>query len=278
MPLIRPTYVGVEDIMSAYDSINSDNQYYYSVWHSTKEIAFQFVGEDASKARAYLRANLQAMADADNDNLLYLKFHPADKKGKYITKNTDVIGNTPICCVEPVEGSSVAGVSVERDRSGDTGYQMYKTRLMLEELPKTIDARVSAEIERRLLEAEDLEPEEVEDPTQRIVGIINGIAGNPVIMGLIGQVLNFIKPQAPPIRINGLMNEQNIQQETNPAPVGDQDAPAAEPVPVNEVILNDALGRLHQHCCIDTDLLLLADMADNDPATFAMLLGMLRKR
>ena len=280
MALQKPTYVGVTDIMKAYDSINGNCQYYYSVWHSQKDIAFQYVGEDARQARQYLEDNLEAMAQAGNDNLLYLKFHPVDKKSKYISYKTDIIANTPICCVAPSERPEIAGTP-ERDRSGDTGYQMYKTRLMLEELPATLDIKINEAIERRLLEAEETDDlEEPIDPTQRIVGIINGIAGNPQIMGLIGQVLNFLKPNLPPIRING-MNENNNVPQVDVSQIEKEPGNEADEVTATELnddMLNAALNRLHQHCRLDVDLTLLADMADNNPVLFNSMLGMLRQK
>jgi hypothetical protein len=278
MALQKPTYCGTDNIMAAYDSINGDCQYYYSVWHSQKDIAFQYVGDDATKAREYLKSNLMAMEQAGNDNLLYLKFHPSDKKSKYIENKTTVLANTPICAVELEEGA-IAGDrdnTAPRDRTGDAGYQMYKTRMMLEDLPSILDQKINVILDERLNAAhlvdEDEEPEI--EPVDKIVGIINGIAANPQIMGLIGQVLNFLKPQLQPVRINGM----NQQEATPPAEQNTQPAPAPEPQVVSEEILNEALNRLSQHCRVDTDLLLLADMADNDPAQFQFLLNMLRKR
>ena len=46
--------------------------------------------------------------------------------------------------------------------------------------------------------------------------------------------------------------------------------------PVDENVLNNALDRLHKVCKIDTDLSLLADLAENNPAMFQMLLSNLR--
>jgi len=276
MALLKPTYIGVDAIMNAYDSINADCQYFYSVWHSQKDIAFQYVGEDARKARQYLLDCLTAMAQANNDNLLYLKFHPLDKKTKYVNSRTDIIANTPICVVEPDENSNAVGAVVERDRSSDTGYNAYKMRLMLEELPATLDKKINDAIEARLLETEDGEDIEEIDPVQKTVGMITGLMSNPQIQGLIGQVLAYLKPQTPSVRVNGLnMNEQQEQQVTEKVSA---ETPTAEIMPVNEDMMNEALARLHGHCRLDSDLLLLADMAESNPAQFKMLLTMLRSK
>jgi hypothetical protein len=280
MALMRPTYCGVENIMIAYDSINGDCQYYFSVWHGQKDIAFQYVGEDARKAREYLESNLKAMEQSGNDNLLYLKFHPLDKKTKYINSKTDVIANTPICVIES-ENGEIRGVEVgpriERDRSNDTGYNNYKMRLALEELPTRLDAIIEEKLTARLsgIEDEEIEPIEPVDPVEKYIGIISGIASNPQIMGIIGQVLNFLKPQPVPnpgIRINGMAMTDETKE------VAENQNNNVEQIEISEEILNEALGRLSAHCRIDTDLLLLADMADNDPAQFKFLLSMLRKK
>lgn len=273
MALQRPTYIGVDNIMKMYDSLNGDCQYYFSVWHSQKDIAFQYVGDDARKARSYLEENLQAMAESQNDNLLYIKFHPADKKGKYITKSTDVIACTPVCVVEPDDSTqSIAGTGTIERAGSSRGmtYEMWKSLEMLKTLPDTIDARIDATINRKLEEAALLEEEEPEiDPTERMIGMITGLAQNPQIMALVGQVMNFLKPAVMPQRVNGVVMEKEIE------PAQEQQSVQE---PINEELMNNALSRLHQHCRLDTDMSLLADMAENNPAQFKMLLGMLRAK
>lgn len=286
MALQKPTYCGVDKIMAAYDSINGDCQYDYSVWHSQKDIAFQYVGNDALKARRYLEDNLTAMAESGNDNLLYLKFHPANRKkqGEFINYKTDVIANTPICCIENYQ-EKISGTP-ERSRVNDDGYNVYKMRLFMEELPTKLETMIEEKISSKIGALDDEEIDEPEiDPVQKYIGIISGLASNPQVMAVVGQILNFLKPAAPYAapRINGMNENINgnadvIDNESLKQP-GESivDSPA-EQVPVNEEILNEALGRLHQHCRIDTDLLLLADMADENPAQFQLLLGMLRKK
>lgn len=283
MALLKPTYCGVDNIMSAYDSINGDCQYYYSVWHSQKDIAFQYVGDDARKAREYLESNLRAMEQSGNDNLLYLKFHPAKKKaGEYITYKTDVIANTPICCLELPEGAVTGerGTERERNRENDQGYNVYKMRLFMEELPTKLETMIEEKISSKIgaIGEEDDEPEI--DPVDKYIGIINGIVSNPQIMGMVGQILNFLKPQpvVPPVRINGMTNDQDKGNVTEPVSANVNDQQSDQETPISEDMLNEALGRLSAHCRIDTDLLLLADMADNEPGQFQFLLNMLRKR
>lgn len=278
MALQKPTYCGVDKIMAAYDSINGDCQYDFSVWHSQKDIAFQYVGNDALKARQYLLDNLTAMADSGNDNLLYLKFHPANRKkqGEFINYKTDIIANTPICCVDNYE-EKISGTP-ERSRENDTGYNVYKMRLFMEELPNKLDSIIEEKLSARVGAIDDEEIEEPEiDPVQKYIGIINGIASNPQVMAVIGQILNFLKPQpvAAP-RINGMNENINRQAEQDGSGAVNNTAPT-EPVQISEEMVNEALQRLHPHCRIDTDLLLLADMAEQNPQQFQFLLTMLRK-
>lgn len=265
--LQRATYTGRDDILKAYDAVvdSIPGGCFYSVWVSQKEISFQCIDDDAAKAKKMLDAYLESLETAENDDLFYLKFHPADKG--FIKRETLVICMFPVRVCPVGEGKLIAGNESGYQRQPDMNYKLYK---MLEDMPAAIDLKIKTAIDAHMAEYEDFDQEPEPDPVQKTIGIINGLAQNPQIMAIVGQVLNFLKPAGfrPPVAINGMTEQNGVQTEI----------PGTEPVPVNEEILNEAISRLHKHCRVDTDLLLLADMADNDPGTFQMLLGMLRKK
>jgi hypothetical protein len=262
MALQRATYTGVSDIMGAYDSFNEGGEYNYSVWLSKEDIAFQSIEKDADKARELLKNCLTALEQAGNDDLFFIKFHPKDVKGAspFIDRKTLCIGTVPVRVCSIGEGRE--SNYVNKASIGGIPNDLYG---MLRDLPATLDAKINAALDARLGE---LETEIEVDPIEKYVGIINGIASNPQIMGVVGQILNYLKPQgmnmAP--RINGTPKVEE-QKESNEA--------VQE---VNLEILNEALDRLSRVCRVDTDLLLLADMADSNPAMFNMLLTQLRSK
>lgn len=275
--LKRATYTGKDNILDAYDALNKDGEFSYSVWHSDKDIAFQYVGNDREKARQMLEDNLEAMESAQNTDLLFLKFHP-DPKGKgYIDRKTPVISTTPVR-VTSLEDTDEA-VSYEigsTSRPAGMPYAMWKAIGALENLPAAITTKLEA-FDTRLKEIELMEIEEPEpvDPVQKAIGMVTGVLSNEVVMSALGQFLNFIKPQpAPvfnPLRVNG-MSEQSNEPEILPAPV-----PEAKPA-IDEDKLNDALNRLYPHCVLDTDMQLLAKMAESNPVLFKSMLAMLRSQ
>jgi hypothetical protein len=267
MALQRATYTGVNDIMNAYDSFNDQGQYNYSVWLSSSDIAFQSIEKDSEKARELLKNCLTALEQADNDDLFFIKFHPKDLKTPtgFIDRKTLVIGTIPVrVCPIGESGSHQNFVKTSGAVSG-VPRDLYD---MLRDLPATLDTKISAALDARLAQIEDdPEPEEV-DQIEKYVGIINGIASNPQIMSVVGQILSYLKPQTMSMapRINGTPTENPVN------------GVSSEEIPVNLEILNEALDRLSKVCRVDTDLLLLANMSEENPAMFNMLLTQLRSK
>ena len=261
--------------MDAYDAINKGN-YFYSVWHGERDIAFQCTDMDAAKARQYLEDNLLAMEQSQNDHLLYLKFHPSIIKGLsngFIDRTTTVVSLGPVRAGElPESGGAVSGTY--ESQSGNMSFKMYEAVKAMQDLPAQINAAIDQKLllfEARLQAIE--EPEETETETEAVdkyIGLINGVMNNPTLSPLITAIIGRIFPpqQSQPI-MQGQINGVKPSEHATPV----QEAAPAE---VDNEILNNALLRLNEHCNIDTDLCLLADMAEKNPGQFQMLLGMLR--
>lgn len=267
MAFRRATYTGLNNVMDAFDAATSQTNFYYSVWYTDTEPAFQYVGDDRDKAREFLMVNLQAMEQAGNDDILLLKYHPVDKKEKYITRKTPVVAAVPFRVVA-LDTNEVTGI-ITGSESGRLPYSVQRTLEDLKNLPGVIDQKIDAAIEAKLLAIDgDDEPEIEQTALERTLEMITGITNNPQVMGAIGTVLGYLKPQPaqyfePRMPINGM----NIMANENPD---------VQEIAIDENVVNDALERLSVHCRIDTDLQLLAAMAEKNPGQFKMLLGMLR--
>lgn len=256
MGLQKATYTGVDSIMGYYDAIMQDEGYTYSVWHSVKDIAFQYNGVDQEKGREFLCNNLMAMDQAENDNLLYLKFHPPGVKG-FVDHKSKVVCMSPVRVAELTAGTAVGAVT---ENGGN--YRMFEAIESLKQLPGAISEKLNG-FELRLKAIEEYEGEPEPDKVEKVIGQITGLLENPMIQGLVNGVLGQL------FKMVG--NATPMQQQIN----GTTDNVAGDS-PVNEAILNDALDRLHKVCKLDTDLSLLADMAESNPAMFQMLLSNLR--
>lgn len=257
MGLQKATYTGVSDIMAYYDAIMQDEGYSYSVWHSVRDIAFQYNGADQGKGKEFLYNNLMAMEQAENDNLLYIKFHPPGVKG-FIDSKSKVVCMSP---VRVAELTAITAVGAVTENGGN--YRMFEAIESLKQLPGAISEKLNG-FELRLKEMEDRDFEPEPDKVEKVIGQITGLLENPMIQGLVNGVLGHL------FKLAGNATPMQPQQIN-----GTTDNVAGEQ-PVNEAILNDALDRLHKVCKIDTDLSLLADMAESNPAMFQMLLSNLR--
>lgn len=258
MGLQKATYTGINDIMAYYEAIMQDEGYSYSVWHSVKDIAFQYNGPDHEKGKEFLYNNLTAMDQAENDNLLYLKFHPPGVKG-YIDSKSKVICMSPVRVTELTALTAVGAVT-------ETGgnFRMFEAIETLKQLPAAINDKLGA-FEQRLQAMEDYEPEPEPDKVEKVIGQISGLLENPMVQGLVNSVIGTLFKMTNSNN-NNVMQAHQINGTTDNVPQG----------PVSEEVLNNALDRLHKVCKIDTDLSLLADLAENNPAMFQMLLANLR--
>lgn len=274
--LQRATYTGKEEIMDAYRAVikSHPDGFLYSVWVSQKEIAFQCIDKDSAKAEQLLEGFLDSLDRAENDDLFILRFHPIDTKG-FVDRSSKIVSAVPVRVCEVGEAKAMTGTESGRYSTGsEMDYRMKKALELMEAMPGAIDKKIDDALQARIGDVEPYEPEAVPDPVERILGYINAVAANPAIMSGIGQILNFLKPGIVPApRINGM---SDTEKQTAP---GDQmEIPGTEQTGIDEVMLNDAIGRLHAHCRVDKDLSLLADLAEQNPMMFNMLLGQLRSK
>jgi hypothetical protein len=148
-------------------------------------------------------------------------------------------------------------------------YKMFEAIQLIKDLPSKMDERQTA-FEARMLALMEEEPEAVEpvDPVEKYVGMAIGALKEPNVMAnVIGLVKMFIPNYNPPF-----MQSQNTAATIS----GTDNQGTAQPVPVDVDKLDAALVRLSKHCKLDDDLTKLADIAENNPQYFKMLLTGLR--
>ncbi len=280
MALTAATYTGQTEIEDYYDAVQSDLEepLFWSLWHSERDPAAQYTGSDKEAAKRLFLAQLDVLTRAKNTRLMYLKFHPNKEKTKYIERKTEAISNTPIR-VFPLDDVEIISGTEESYQYRPQGVPlaMWDAINNLKGLPKAVEDKMTeklSDFETRLAAIEGAETEEPEpDQLTKVVGLITGIAQNPQIMGAIGTILGYLKP-APPVMGGAYRTVNGMEPETV---INEENQPENEPVAPDENIVNDALNRLHPHCKLDTDLALLANLAEQNPEQFKMLLVMLRK-
>jgi hypothetical protein len=252
----KAMFTGTENIIQAFD--NMDNPY-FSVWIN-KDLLFQNNDGDADKAKSVLMDMLLAAEQNQNTDILSIKFHPG-KEGKYITDKTPVVG-TLFVRVVPVNGaSSMSGVQQSDDR---LPYPIYKATLRMQEIADQMPAAITG-INERLTALENGSVGEVApvDPLERILGLMS----NPVIMALVQRLLPGL-PLAP-MQVSGVAgNDTAIDPNQTQNAISEADY----------VRLDSALGRLMKHCNLVDDLTSLADLAEQSPDMFKMLLMQLRSK
>lgn len=267
--LKRPTYTGVENIVSGFETLNPDAKLHYSIWHSLDDIAFQCVESDPVIQKEMLQNYLEALEKSGNTELMYLKCHPSEIVG-YISKKTPVVSNTPIQICESQDLKILSGENISTRPTG-MSYEAWEMMKSLKELPATLEDKINAALDAKLNERfPDEEEEEETDQVTKYIGIIKGVTSDPQIMGIIGQLMNFFKPGPVPAAHRIGMVEQ-----TQPL-MDQQPVTEKQPIEFDENLMNDSLNRLRFHCNIGTDLALLANLAETNPAYFEQLLKMLR--
>ncbi len=267
----RAVYTGSNNIKSAFDTLYED-EYCYSIWLAgEKNPCVQHPFTDHERGRKNFDEYIEALDQAGNDDLFVLKFHPAEtKKGptKYIDKNTTVISESPFR-VTSLGNDIVNGVGEPNPVHGGMSYRMFEAVDLMKKMPEALQAR-QLEFENKILMLlEDQEPEAPEvEPMEKYIGMAIGALKEPNVMQ---NVIGIIKMFAP--NYNPSFMPQPQQQQ--PAISGVSDQPTAAHV-INPDRLDNALVRLAKHCKIDEDLEKLANIAEQNPAMFNMLLMNLR--
>lgn len=261
----RASVVGLNEIMTAYDGM-SGGVPYYSVWHAgTKNKFFQWNQDDPDEGRNFLYNNL-SLIDGQGDTAMYfLVIHPEEER--IYTNKSPQICSMPIRVAEhssyqkptePLNGN----VSAPANRSF-MEEKLYAAIESLKDIPVKVNEHITAfEIRIKALEEREVEPAEKEPS---IMGQLGAVLNNPQLAPVIGQLLSGVMarfmPVTPPMRSTALAGvAQNSDASSN-----DQDD-----------LINNALDRLEKHCDLAKCLPKLADLADNDPAMFKMLLSQLK--
>lgn len=261
MATSRAMYTGSEAIMNAFDTMNNP---IYSVWQG-KDILFQNNDADMQKARNFLMDMIAAAEQSGNTDILAIKFHPV-KEGKFITDKTPVVSTLFVRIVE-LPSAAISGVN----QNGNIPYPLWKTLEGLAGLPAQINTSLGA-IEERLTALEQVEDEP--DPTESMLGRISGLMENPVIMGLISKIIPAILPgvvmpqPAMPMQVSGVQSDHSVNETVS------SDLPQI--TEADYIKLDNAIGRLIPHCNVADDLSLLADLAEQKPEIFKMMLSQLR--
>jgi hypothetical protein len=265
----RATYTGADDIQNAFETMYEDG-YCYSVWASERDIAFQFPYADHEKGRQYFNDNIAALDQSGNDDLFTLKFHPAVKNKEFVEKKTTVICSIPFR-VKSLSGDIMNGVGEPNTAAHGIGtYKMFEAIEAIKSLPAKMDERQAA-FETRMLAMMEAEPEPVEqiDPIEKYVGMAIGALKEPNVMQNVAGILAMIFPG---------YKLPTMQQQQQPAISGTNETEIVDQQPKEVDIekLDLALQRLAKHCELDNDLTRLADIAENNPQYFKMMLLSLR--
>lgn len=256
----KAMYTGVPNIMDAFASINEEGLP-FSVWSaSPKEILFQYNGNDIDAGRDYLRSNLEAASQNGHNDLLVIKMHPIGKN--IITSKTETVGCMYVR-VNPLN-NMVGTVSEDKPSYQTQGinYEQYKVMQRVESLLDQ-SLKNQNEIEARLTELEQSEQED--EPGT--IGTIVGLLEHPAVNALIAKIFGGFAAPA-----------QNSNLSMKVSGINDTDEPTEQQYeqPIDVQMLDDAVYRLSAHCEVDKDLKRLADLAEQKPDIFKMMLYQLR--
>lgn len=265
--LKKPTYKGVKEILSGFESLNPDGKFYFSIWHGDKDIAIQCTETGLDYQIGMLEPYLESLERAGNSELMYLKFHPPVEG--YINNKTPVISVTPIQIVEFQDLKILGGETVV-SRPAGMSYESWEMMKKFQDLPATISGIIDEKLKTIIVHEDEEEPE---NEIEKWTGIIKGVTQDPTIMALIGQVLNFLKPQQSSVAPGRIGMTDQTQH--NPFQQHVAAPEERQPIATNEDVMNEALSRLQYHCDIGNCLNRLANMADANPAGFQQLLTML---
>ena len=263
--------------MKGFETLQADGLV-YAVFYSDRDIAFQCVIQDKKNQEDMMRSNLEALEDAGNCELLYLKFYDVDKIKGYIEPKDKFVSITPIQVSEypevRISGRQEDGTIIPASRPVGMSKEAFDMYLQLRDLPKTIEDKIGAALAERFPEEEDEEPEQPEpsmlDQAERYNNLINGITQIPIVNQLLTGLVVWLSQRQQPA----------VQPAFNPSRIGMVE-PEILPQPTgvrltqNEDLMNDALNRLSYHIELGSSLDKLAKIAETNPSQFKWLHTML---
>jgi len=261
MAINKAMYTGVNQIMDAFDR-NAQTPY-YSVW-AGKDMIFSYNEDDAEQGRVYLMENLIACEQNEHSDILKIKFHPKKEK-TFITDKSPAIATLFVRVCDP---NYLKGQIQPYNPAPNYGLQNILEKQT--EILSGLSNRLSA-----LEEVQMRDEEEADEVEEDALGKVGAILNHPAIQTILGilipQIMPAITPKPQPI-VAGVQEQELVQEQNN------FDIEEINHTEINYGQIDDALERLSKHTLtLAEDLTALADMADNNPGQFKMLLGMLKK-
>jgi hypothetical protein len=255
----RANFLGVNDIMKAFDTFIEEYPYYALC--IGKQILWQ--GDNTPKKREQLDQMLEAAEQAGNSDIMVLQFYPDGTKGP-VTAQTPPVASMVCRVVEPAGRNSVGNTD------NRLPYDVYQVVQAVKNIPEQL-----TKMQAQILELQ--QSEIVEEKEETILDKISGFLSTPVGKMIVDRII-------PMPAIAGMANPRPVNQQVSGAPetpagieekseVGQGDQPLTEEQ-VQQ--LGSILDRLAKHCDLIKDLGLLATLADNNTPVFNMLLTQLR--
>jgi len=271
MAINKAMYTGVNQIMDAFDR-NSQTPY-YSVW-AGKDMIFSYNEDDSEQGRVYLMENLIASEQNEHSDILKVKFHPKKEK-TFITDKTPSIATLFVRVCDPNYFKNQV-----QPYQAQPNYGMQNLMERQLEMLNGINSRLTA------LEDVQEDIEEEEDTQDDMLGKIGTIINHPAVQSLIAAFLPSViknmttQPQQAVAGIEPELEQldemEAYEQEAEAEIDYTEDEQNYHTHSIQQI--NIALERISKHTdSLAADLTALADMADNNPAQFNLLLGMLRK-
>ena len=237
MPNPSKAWIVGTDAVLSWFDINAKSPY-YSVSDNKGNILFQYTGTDIDEGRELLEQNLRVAESNEANDICMIKIHQKVAKGGNIDNKTPHI-------------ASIHFRPAQLRMHSTQPYQSYDyggNSKMMEEI---ISLKSQLNAMQMKMEVDEDEDEDEDEPEQD--NLLSGIMNNPQIQSMLLSA------------ISGLMSP-------NKAKVA-----GIDDVGEDEKIF-EAIQILKKHSpTIGDDLLLLCQIAENNPAQFNMLLSMLRK-
>lgn len=252
MAINKAMYNGVQDIMNAFDR-NAETPF-FSVW-AGRDMVFSFNENDMEKGRNHLLENLIACEQNEHTDILKIKFHPKQEKS-FITDKTPSVATLFVrVCDVNANRSQLMPMQNFNNTNDRIGSLLEKQTELLSGLHNRLSL-----LENQNEDEDD--DEEIEDKTERVLGQINGILGNPAV----NMILGLLMP-----KMNDLLKP--VQNPTVTSLAGFENKEIQE----DQVLdIETALNRLNNHVeNLGLTLTKLADYADKNTDQFNMLLKML---
>lgn len=276
--MITPNYTGRAAIMSAYDTFTEKAPFWALYTGDNRTLRCKYMEGDAEEGKMFFISNLAAAEVAKDNNVYNIRFYKAKKKGRGELLQADT---ADIEATLPIRFVALNGESVQPDwQAGnpmDKDYKMYKLMDAMEKLPLMFEQQNQRIADLEAIIAESDEDVEEEDQIGGTIGAIKGLLDHPLAQLIVGQLfpnaMGNIRP-AEGMRGTAVNGTTDDTVKTPPMP---QNEPT-EPREVNVELLNTAVQRLANYCYVDTDLNLLADYAEKNPAMFNMMLTTLRSQ